>query len=170
MNKDKTLKETILEILDEELYPVYLEEMSTITTDRVDGGMCIVVNRSEFRKGNPYFKVVNHNSFDKATKIARISFLDLKYIIHKNTDGKENWILNIKEKKQLVKLFNQKSTNIFRNGKRMSNWEKAIAQYNLENRLIGDVEEAEDKKLKDTRDFETDPLPIDLPMPDYMKL
>ena len=52
----------------------------------------------------------------------------------------------------------------------MSNWEKAIAQYNLENRLIGDVEEAEDKKLKDTKDFETDPLPIDLPMPNYLKL
>ena len=170
MNKDKTLKEKILEALDEELYPVCLDEMATIIADTKDGGMCIVVNRSEFRKGNPYFKVVNHNSFVKAEKIARISFLKPEYIIHKNRDGKTNWVLNNQEKRHMIELLHQKSTNIFRNGKRMSNWEKAIAQYNMENSLINNIEKAEDKKLKDTKDFETDPLPIDLPMPNYMKL
>ena len=170
MNKDKTLKETILEILDEKLYPVCLDEMATIIADTKDGGMCIVVNANETRKGMPYFKVVNHNSFRKAEKIARISFLKPEYIIHKNRDGKTNWVLNNQEKRHMIELLHQKSTNIFRDGKRMSNWEKAIAQYNMENSLINNIEKAEDKKLKDTKDFEKEALPIDLPIPDYMKL
>ena len=96
MNKNKTFTEVIEDILEkhelsllpsegikDDFHPVCLEEISTISCDDIEGGMCIIVSRSEFRKGNPYFKVVNHNSFEKATKIARISFLDLKYIIHK---------------------------------------------------------------------------------------
>jgi hypothetical protein len=130
--------------------------------------MCIIVNRKEFRKGNPYFKVFNHNSYVRATKVARISFLEPKYIIHK--DRKENWILNGDEKEQLIDLLELPSTNTFRNGKKLTNWQKAMAQYNLENGLIGDIEDAEDCLLKNTKNFHTQPLPIDLKMPDYTKL
>ena len=165
MNKDKTLKETILEALDEELYPVCLDEMSTIIADTKDGGMCIVVNANETRKGMPYFKVVNHNSFVKAEKIARISFLKPEYIIHKNRDGKADWHLNSQEKRHMIELLHQKSAVL-----NYSIWKYAIAQYNMENSYILDIKDASNIKMSDVKNFETDPLPIDLPMPNYMKL
>lgn len=165
MNKDKTLKETILEILDEKLYPVCLDEMATIIADTKDGGMCIVVNANETREGTPYFKVVNHSSFVKATKIARISFLRPEYIIHKNRDGKENWVLNSKEKKHLIDLLHRKSDVLD-----YSIWQYTIAQYNMENGHTKRLKDTSEIKMSDVKNFETDPLPKKLPIPDYMKL
>ena len=45
-----------------------------------------------------------------------------------------------------------------------------MARYNVENRLIRKDEEILKKNLKDVKNIETEALPHDLPMPDYMKL
>lgn len=49
-------------------------------------------------------------------------------------------------------------------------WKYAIAQYNMKNGYINRIEGASKIKMNDIKNFETDPLPIDLPIPDYMKL
>ena len=51
---------------------------------------------------DPYFKIYNGESFNSATKIARISLKDPHYIYHKNNRNKKQWILNSAERKILI--------------------------------------------------------------------
>lgn len=168
MNKHKTLKETILEALDEELYSPeeYLTEMSMVADDKSNGGMMILISIDQNRIGEPYFKVVDNINYNKAKRVARISFLHPEYIIHKNTDGKTNWTLNNKEKKQFKALLEKV---VDRAGHTV--WERTIIQYNLDKYNINELETEELEFENYTKkDLQTKALPYNLPMPDYMKL
>lgn len=61
--------------------------------------------------GGAYFKWVNNISFNKTDKIARIRFDKPEYVTHKNKDGKQNAILNSKQKKQLMTLLSSAITS-----------------------------------------------------------
>ncbi len=168
MNKHKTLKETILEALDEELYSPeeYLTEMSKVADDKSNGGMMILISIDQNRIGEPYFKVVDNINYNKAKRIARISFLHPEYIIHKNTDEKTNWTLNNKEKKQFKALL-EKVVDI--GG--VTAWNRTIIQYNLDKYNIDALETLKkDVENYTKKDLQTKALPYNLPMPDYMKL
>lgn len=68
-------------------------------------------NRSDGFRKDPYIKIYNTSSYKTASKIARVSLKTGEYIEHKNLNGKENWILNSKEKKKIGKILNDKSTS-----------------------------------------------------------
>ena len=50
---------------------------------------------------DPYFKRYDNTNVKQATKVARIKIKESKYIYH--NDGKDIWVLNSKERKQLIK-------------------------------------------------------------------
>ena len=140
-----------------------LDAMATIYRDP-KGRFLVSVNPDPNRQGEEYFKLYNKTNRDSATKIARISFREAKYIYHNANQGKDNWILNVKEKKYIIKAFAKKNP-AFYNGQ-YTYWQYAIAQFNLEKGL--DYEKTfknVGKKLKYPKY-----LPFDLEMPDYTKL
>ena len=139
----------------------HIEEMATVFRDKDSKQLC-QVNPDRGRKGLEYFKLYNSDSYDTSNSIARISFREPKYINHKNSDGKENWILNSKQKKALVKALNLPSKKY----KGYNNYQTAIIDFNNEKGL--DIDLTEENLVDDLK--YPDYLPIDLPMPDYMKL
>ena len=147
--------------MNEELKMITLNEMSVAWVDRDLNRCCWVENPTGYN--NKYFKYVDSFSYAKGDRIARISLLELKYLIHTNSDGKRNWKLNAKEKDELIELMNQPS----RDFPEITNWQKTLAQYNLDNFGIyidETVNSAFDKsKYPDAFD-------INCPMPDYTKL
>lgn len=124
----------------------------------------IQVNPDEHHIGNPYFKVYNNESYDKATSMNRISFTEPLYINH-TTYGKKRWFLNSKEKKNLISLLNAPSDHIDRRdtSREYTNWEWAIIQYNNEICAVGEKDTVAGK-LKENA------LPLDLVMPVYSDL
>ena len=70
----------------------------------------------------------------------RISFNAPVYIDH-TTYGKDRWILNSKEKRNLVSLLMASSDHIDRRdtSREYSNWEWAIIQYNTEICAVGQL-------------------------------
>lgn len=146
---------------EEYLVEEYLEEMSTVFRDRESNQIC-QVNPDRSRRGLEYFKLYNSDSYDTADSIARISFREPKYIIHKNTDGRLNWVLNSKQKKALVKALNLPSKKY----KGYNNYQTAILDFNNEKGL--DIDQTKENFVNDLK--YPDYLPIDLSMPDYMKL
>lgn len=103
-----------------------IESMSQIGIDK-ENNRVYYVNPDTGRQGEPYFKAYNNKSVGKASSIARISFLAPKYIFHRNSDGKSNWILSSKERKQMVEYLNKKSA--FFN---VTSWQYAMYTWNLE--------------------------------------
>ena len=138
----------------------------------------VSVDSATNRKGNPYFKSYAGPSRSRKTPAARISFLEPKYIIHYKDSVKNQFKLNAGLKKILVQFF--KSPHIKLDGKRMTNWQYAIIQYNVENIMMRDWGMGEclyfTQKWK--RDHANEiagtqaehALPIDLPMPNYLNL
>lgn len=144
-------------------------EMATVARD-YENNLSIVVNPNSSRNGPTYFQVYDHVNYRQATKCARISFLSPKYVIH--AGEKRGWkFSNNKEKKLLINFLNSK-----RRGKKdteftMTNWQYAIALWNVEMGFIDDAEEAWAYTMENTNPHDGDfPLPIDLPMPDYTGL
>ena len=138
-----------------------LDEMATVARDR-NNGILIQVNPDRSRVGMEYFKVYNSYSIDKATKMARISFRDVKYVYHSATMGKDDWVLSTKEKRMLILLLKEKSKAM----PQYSNWEYAIISFNNEKGL--DVDETEENVMDNLKYPKF--LPIDLPMPNYNNL
>ena len=85
-----------------------IESMSRIGLDR-DSNMLYYVNPDTNRVGEPYFKVYDNITHGKATHIARISFLEPRYIIHRDEAGKQQWKLSSAEKKKMIKYLQKKS-------------------------------------------------------------
>ena len=141
-----------------------LNEMSTIIMD-THNSMLIQVNPDRGRMGLEYFKVYNSSSEKSAKKIARIQFRKPEYVLHTMNRGKKNWTLNASEKKTLIEILSRLS-NMVGNGRILTNWEKAIVQFNLEKGL------SEEETLNNFNDNPIHPdfLPIDLPMPEYSNL
>lgn len=158
------LEKTLQQAIDED----YLYEFASIAKGNNN---FIAVNPDPSRGwyGEEYFKVYNNDNARKADKVIRIKFRSPEYVYHKNSDGKKDWNLNLKEKKTLIKLLQTPSK--FDN---LSNWQYAILQFNLE---AFDISYKDCLKLtmeKQSKMDENNPrkyyLPIDLPMPDYTKL
>lgn len=126
-----------------------LTEFATIYRER-NFNMCIAVNPDRKRnlKGMEYFKLYNSTDPTRATKIARIKFRQADYVIHKNNGGKKNWILNAKERRQLVKMLNFPSSYVFSGGDRV--WDEMIYRFNNEAGI--------------------EALPKNLPIPNYNNL
>ncbi|MDE6539428.1 MAG: hypothetical protein K2K66_04495 [Ruminococcus sp.] len=89
-----------------------LTEFATVARD-YNLNVLLAVNPDKNRnlKDMEYFKFYNDTRPDKAPKIARIKFRSPEYVIHHNNGGKENWFLNSKEKKMLIKLLNSPCKN-----------------------------------------------------------
>lgn len=94
-------------------------------------------------------------------KAKKIQFQNLK-----NTDGKTNWTLNNKKKKQFKALLEKVVDSAGH-----TVWERTIIQYNLDKYNINELETEELEFENYTKkDLQTKALPYNLPMPDYMKL
>lgn len=93
-----------------------------------------------------YFKVFNAKRWCDATKVNRISFVQPIYICKENRDGCVDWILNAEEKKRLVEILQ----SVHHSGS-ISNFEAARRWCNEMNRV-------------------GEPMPKDIPMPDYTQL
>lgn len=156
--------------------PVEIQAMSTVFSDR-NLGISIQINADENRRGLPYFKYYNSFQYSKATKVARISFKSADYVIHKNSDGKQNWFLNSKEKRLLITALQLKPV-YFSHG--FTVWQKLIIQYNAEKfQLMED--DTLNCNVSNYKQFIKnytalgysnliDVLPFDLPMPNYLLL
>lgn len=117
-----------------------------------------------------YFKVYNNDNARKADKVIRIKFRSAQYVYHKNSDGKQDWILNSKERKQLIDLLNKQSKL-----PGFTNWQYAIIQFNTEAYMDENPEmfktlTIQTQEKMDKNNPQKYYLPIDLQMPDYTKL
>lgn len=81
------------------------------------------VNPTESRAGEHYFKVYNSFSVSSSDKIARISFDEPRYIIHKDGLGKQPWTIDSSSKKKMIMLLKMNNYSI---------WKKLIANFNRE--------------------------------------
>lgn len=157
---------TFKEFLNETKESLY--EMSLAFTDSLNKLAIWVENLTGYN--NQYFKLYNNDSYVKATKVARISMLKPNYLVHKNDDGKENWILNNKEKRKLINLLHSKNEEYVI----LSNWQVIIATYNRDNFHIPFINlvmrnitfDDYNEKIKTIKGA----IPLNQPMPDYMKL
>ena len=157
-NKNKTFIEIANE-LNSFLEPMY--EMS-MAWRSIQKNRCVwVENPTDYN--NKYFKYLNGPSYNKAEKVARISLLKPQYLQHNNTDGKKDWILTNKEKKELIQLMNQPNKKYAN----CTNWQATIITYNEDNFEIDFDEIIADSYNK--KKF-PNAIPIDYPMPDYMQL
>lgn len=163
-------KEVIKEIIEKQTQEREMfTEMATVARD-YENNLSIAVNPDSSRNRPTYFKVYDHVNYRHATKCARISFLYPEYVVH--VGEKSVWkFSNNKEKKHLIYFLKSK-----RRGKKdaesaMTNWQYAIALWNVEMGFIDDAEEAWAYTRENTNPHDTDsPLPIDLEMPNYTLL
>ena len=153
LKKNQSQKEYIVE--------EHIEEMATVYTDEVNKHVC-QVNPDRNRQGLEYFKLYNNVNWSKATKVARIEFRKPNYVLHTNKDGKENWKLNNREKIALIKALKMDSEDY----PGYSNYQAAIIHFNREKGLSAN--KTKENLINDLKYPKF--LPIDLPMPDYMKL
>ena len=143
-------------------------EMTKVISNKNPNYSIWIENPSGFN--NKYFKLYNNDSYIKSTKVARISMLKPNYLVHKNDDGKENWILNNKEKRKLVNLLHSKNEEYGI----LSNWQVIIATYNRDNFHIPFINlvmrnitfDDYNEKVKTIKGA----ILLNQPMPDYMKL
>ncbi|MCF0215214.1 MAG: hypothetical protein HUK21_01920 [Fibrobacteraceae bacterium] len=140
-----------------------MAEMATVVRS-IDMHILIQVNSDEHHIGNPYFKVYDSFSYEKSTRMNRISFLEPAYVKH-TTYGKKLWVLNAKDMKHLITILNTPSDHIDRRdtSRTYTNWEWAIIQYNNEICAVGEKDTVEGK-------LNGSALTIGLPMPNYMEL
>lgn len=94
---------------------------SVYTAD--DYNITFQVNPTESRIGEHYFKVYNSFSVSAASKIARISFDEPRYIIHKDNQGKCPWFLDSASKKNMIMLLSKNNYSV---------WKKLIVNFNKE--------------------------------------
>lgn len=156
----KSKKEAIQKIID-----VEVTGMATVIKTN---SMSIGTSDDKHHKGEPYFKVWKGSSYESAEKMCRISFERAEYIKeHSNNNNAENWILNSKERKELVKLFKSKMN--FAGDLQITRWQYAIIQFNSEKGIDpGDTMKIAIKNPKYIKS--KDLLPFNLPMPYYTKL
>lgn len=161
--------ETVSEAKEEHRKVLLDYEVTSMATVVKTSTMSICTIDDEHHIGNPYFKVYKGTNYQSAEKMCRISFEKPEYIVHTNNNGAENWILNSKERKQLVKLLNKKSGSASFTKSEMSNWELAIVEFNKEK---GYTQIKTEKLIKKNPKYikDKDLLPFNLPMPDYTQL
>ena len=145
--------------LNEELEKFCLNEMAMAWADRKTGRCVWVENPNNHN--NKYFKYLNSFSYQKATKVARISLLEPKYLKH--SGSKKDWKLTNTEKQELIKLMNMDS----RVYEGLTNWQATLVRYNFDNFYIDPLDTI--NSTFDIQEF-PDAFSIDYSMPDYSKL
>lgn len=150
------------------VYGTYdVDTMATVACHRA-AGIIVQVNPVEYTIGNEYFKVFSGKSYYASKKMARISFWKPVYITSHTNYGREAWVLNANEKKALVKILKAKSDMVSANGRsRYTNWQKAIVEFNLGKNFYKEDTEA---NLLGTDTYNSEYLPFNLPMPNYLEL
>lgn len=142
-----------------------VESMATVLSDR-NRSLCIVVNPDLNRIGDEYFKVYNNSSKIKASKIARISFRNSRYIVHHINDGKDIWYLNSRERKMLMDCL---CSVVSSEDSRLTIYQLAIVAFNRERFDMNKTDSLNNTVDNPNPEF-PNALPIDLPMPDYNNL
>jgi hypothetical protein len=156
--KEKQIKD----IVHEALQPIF--EMSSAWTDDRSNRCVWVENPNGY--SNRYFKYLNNSSYRRAKLVARIWIDKPEYVKgHKNSDGKTEWILTSKEKKELVTLLNAPSEA----HDNTTNWQEILITYNEDNFQIPPM-----RTIKGNIDFSKyrnqKPYDINTPMPNYLEL
>lgn len=120
---------------------------------------------------NMYFKYYDCSLYTMANKVARIRLDKPKYVGGNHKEGtKKKWVLSERDKKELVELL--KSPSDEHEG--LTKWQDVIITYNDDNfnlkakqTINGELDKAQrDPKMPS----HLVPLPIDLPMPNYLEL
>ena len=154
--------------------PLELTAMSNIYYSKKDK-ITIQINPDRNKRGLAYYKVYNHYSYTVASKVARISMQSAEYIQRKNTDGKQFWQLNTKEKQTLM--------NCLQIRPMLSSytiWQKLIIALNNEKFGIPEEDTISIsksnidayKRVLESEGYTNliDVLPFDLQMPNYLLL
>lgn len=139
----------------------HINEMSMAWHSKQNNRCVWVENPTGYN--NKYFKYLNGATYQKADKVARISLLKPEYLKHKDFDGKKLWILNSKEKKELVTLMNKPNKKYLN----CTNWQATLITYNEDNFGI-DFDDTINSTF--SIDEYPDAFDINTPMPDYTKL
>lgn len=154
-----------------------LIEAMALTYFNRENNCSMCVNPDPNRVGNEYFKFCNNYSWSKATKLCRVSFRSPRYIVHTNSRKIEDWTLSKKEQKFMIRCLLEQSKKY----KGHTVWQALIIDYNNERYAIS-VDETERITLAFQKDLGLKSelseyeklmliaLPIDLPMPNYLKL
>lgn len=164
---EASTKKEAVTMIKERLLDIEINSMATIIKTP---SMTLITSDDKNHIGEPYFKVFTGSDYNKAEKMCRISFLEPRYIkSHSNNNCAKNWILNSKERKQLIKLLTNTIGYFKSTGEKMTGWEHAIVQFNGEK---GCTQEKTEKLIMKNPKYMQgkDLLPFNLPMPDYTKL
>ena len=148
------------------IFEEVIGEMATVCKD-AENNVGIGVYPDSGRIGNPYFKFYNSTNYDKATKVVRITFNQVDYIVHKNNNGADLWKLNHKDKKLLMKLLKRPS----KTRKDLDNW--TLLKYHWNDESLPDefdlddyVSGMYDEQYSDNTNYVASYIDI----PDYMGL
>lgn len=151
--------------VDETIY-----EMATIGFDEKHNFLVIVAPDTLYN--DAYFKVCNHRSYKSCTKVARISFTELKTFIHKG-GGKQPWKMERDDLKNLINFMESSPKGKYKEIYD-TNWQMTIYQWNHECQFDShpDYDESipegckPDSELWNNSQF----VKLNQEMPDYMKL
>lgn len=158
---DKTERELFEELFQEEI----LNELATVRAKNYENiGLLMAVNPSDYI-GEPYFKVYDATQWNKATKVARISFFEPRLIKHKS--DKLPWLsINSGDRKRIVEFLGRYATTqkctVWNSLKYYWNSEKGFDVGYVEDYLSGKY----DLKYADDPDY----VPSTLKMPNYLEL
>lgn len=111
----------------------YIEAMSTIG-QHFKPNFMIAVNPADNRSGDCYFKYFNRESYSKADAVARIDMRSPKRFYHMNQDGKVEWDLSAKDKKELCKYLDAESDD----WTGVTNWQSVLFNWNRECHLLSE--------------------------------
>lgn len=96
----------------------------------------VAVNPDTNRFGDCYFKYYDDKSFDSAKRVTRLSFTAPVKVKHRNRDGKQEWDLNTKDRKNLCNYLDEPSKDYRLSG--LTNWVMALYHCDNECGLLSD--------------------------------
>lgn len=143
---------------------------ATVARD-YDSEYCLAVNPVADSTTSAFFELYSDTNARRAASCVRISFLSPDYVSLPATEP--DWILHEAEKKCLVSFLSSHRRGRSREESSMSNWQYALAIWNVEMGFIDTPEEAwsiTEAECAPRSPHAPHPLPLSLPMPDYMLL
>lgn len=143
---------------------------ATVARD-YDSEYCLAVNPVADSTTSAFFELYSDTNARRAASCVRISFLSPDYVSLPATES--DWILHEEEKKRLVSFLSSHRRGRSRVESSMSNWQYALALWNVEMGFIDTPEEAwsiTEAECAPRSPHAPHPLPLSLPMPDYSQL
>ena len=155
----QTIVQKLLEQIDDIINPIPLYEMSSGWFDKKENRCAWVENPGN--PNNQYFKYGNDIGINKATKVARISLLEPKYLYHR--DKAYIWALTNKEINNLINILKSPSDK----HKGLTKWQDLLITYNEDNFYI-----LPEDTINNNINYKECPkaFNINTKMPDYTKL